>query len=647
MNLARGTACSVLLGESLEPSAPPLVTLNGSMPDSNRNPAVPEATEPAGVQPRAKRLPLAPPTVEGVPELLPARMLNELLYCERLMYLEWVQGEWADNRYTSEGTLVHARVDKRPGVLRPRPETEEGAEGGEELPYSARSVWLSSERLGLTAKIDVVDVDGSRVVPIEYKRGKEPPMGPYMPERAQLAAQVLLLREHGYDCDHGEIYFAGERRRVSVAVDDSLIDLVQRSVERAKTLVLAGACPPPLEDSPKCNGCSLSGICLPDELRSLREAPEPVEVDAENDVLDVGDDPWDLVGPVPDPRFEPGVRRLFPARDDKIPVYVQGQGAAVRLSGGRLVITLPGEKATEVRLGNTSSVTLFGNVQITAQALHKLMDEGIPLLFATSGGWLLGRALGADTKNVELRAAQYRATLDDDFRSRLSRLIVHTKIQNCRTLLRRNHKGSPAVALGELQQLARKALTEEDTSSLLGLEGAAARAYFREFHGMLKPGLAHDFDFERRSRRPPRDPVNALLSFCYSLLVRETNVAAQAVGLDPLLGFYHQPRFGRPSLALDLMEEFRPVLADSTVISVINNGVVDAGDFVRGQDAVALKPAARKRVIHAMERRLDQLVTHPTFDYRLSYRRVLELQARLLSRVLLGELENYPAFKVR
>lgn len=124
-------------------------------------------------------------------------------------------------------------------------------------------------------------------------------------------------------------------------------------------------------------------------------------------------------------------------------------------------------------------------------------------------------------------------------------------------------------------------------------------------------------------------------------------MAAHAAGLDPLLGFYHQPRFGRASLALDLMEEFRPILADSTVISVINNGVVGPGDFMRGQGAVALKPAARKKVIQAMERRMDQLVTHPTFDYRLSYRRVLEVQARLLSRVLLGELAAYPGFRVR
>src|SRR6478609_6391614 len=164
---------------------------------------------------------------------------------------------------------------------------------------------------------------------------------------------------------------------------------------------------------------------------------------------------------------------------------------------------------------------------------------------------------------------------------------------------------------------------------------------------MLKGDDIQGFDLDGRNRRPPRDPVNALLSFCYSLLSKELTLAIRAVGLDTMLGFYHQPHFGRPSLALDLMEEFRPVIADSVVIGAINTGVIQHDDFVRAAGAVALTPPARKRLILAFERRMDQLVTHPVFDYRISYRRVLEVQARLLSRVLLGELPRYPEFRVR
>lgn len=590
---------------------------------------------------RPKSLPLAPPEHEN-PEFVPARMINEVLYCERLMYLEWVQSEWADNRFTVDGKAVHRNVDKRAQQLKVPANDDAKVEGKEQLPYTARSIWLSSERVGITTKIDVVDVDGDRVVPIEYKRGKQPPNGPYLPERAQVAAQALVLREHGYRCDGGEIYFAGDRQRVEVPLTADLEATVLHAVARAKRVASSGECPPPLEDSPKCHGCSLSGICLPDETRQLKK-DDDARLRALFDLSE--NDPWGLSEGPPEVA-ERTVRRLFPARDDKIPLYIQGQGSSLRLNGDRLAVATEDEPTTYVRLGNTSSVTVYGNVQITAQALHRLMEEGIPVLFATRGGWFLGRALGADTKNVELRAAQYRAVNDPARALNVARALVHTKIGNCRTLLRRNHREPPAVALFELKQLARKALEAESIESLLGIEGTAARVYFREFTGMLKINI-DTFDFEGRNRRPPRDPINALLSFCYGLLVRETTMAAHAVGLDPLLGFYHQPRFGRASLALDLMEEFRPILADSTVISVINNGVVDASDFVRGHGSVALKPPARKRVVQAMERRIDQLVTHPIFDYRLSYRRVLEIQARLLSRLLMGEIETYPGFRVR
>jgi CRISP-associated protein Cas1 len=155
------------------------------------------------------------------------------------------------------------------------------------------------------------------------------------------------------------------------------------------------------------------------------------------------------------------------------------------------------------------------------------------------------------------------------------------------------------------------------------------------------------FDLDGRNRRPPRDPVNALLSMVYSLLAKDLAVTLGAVGLDPLLGFYHQPRFGRPALALDLMEEFRPILADSVVVGAINTGAITPEDFLSAAGSVALRPAGRKKMLLAYERRMDQLVAHPVFGYRVSYRRILEVQARLLARVLLGEIEAYPSFRTR
>jgi len=180
------------------------------------------------------------------------------------------------------------------------------------------------------------------------------------------------------------------------------------------------------------------------------------------------------------------------------------------------------------------------------------------------------------------------------------------------------------------------------------VEGSAARLYFQNLNSMLQSGVAlPDFDFSGRNRRPPRDPVNALLSFCYALLTKDLVNAVTTVGLEPLVGFLHQPRFGRPALALDLMEEFRPLIADSVVLSLINGGIVKPREFIITSAGVAMKDAARKKTIQAYERRIDQLVTHPIFGYRISYRRVLEVQARLLGRVILGEIAEYPAFRTR
>jgi CRISPR-associated protein Cas1 len=205
--------------------------------------------------------------------------------------------------------------------------------------------------------------------------------------------------------------------------------------------------------------------------------------------------------------------------------------------------------------------------------------------------------------------------------------------------------------------LAEKSEAASDIESLLGIEGAAARLYFSEFAGMLKAGedstdthrgqTQFRFDFTQRNRRPPRDPVNALLSLAYSILAKDLTITCYALGFDPYWGFYHQPRFGRPALALDLMEPFRPLIADSVVLTAINTGMIAPADFIASGQSVALKPNGRKGFFRAYELRMDTLVTHPLFDYRVSYRRLLEIQARLLARFLKGEIEDYPVFVTR
>ena len=545
---------------------------------------------------------------------IPARILNEFVYCPRLAYLEWVQKEWEESSDTVEGRHIHRKVDKQGGTL-PEP-----GDDFEELRI-ARSVELSSVALNLVAKIDLVESAHGKVTPIDYKRSKRPhvPRKAYDPERVQLCAQGLLLREHGYQCTEGVLYFAGSRERVRVPFDDDLIELTHRSIEGLSAVAEAGRIPPPLEDSPKCPRCSLVGVCLPDETNLLKLKAEEV-------------------------------RPLSVRQTRALPVYVQTQSGKVAKKGERLAITRDDNETVHARLAETSQLVLMGNVYVTTPTLHELMQRNIPITWQSYGGWFLGHTMGAGHANVELRTAQYQGSFEEQVCLKLARGWVQAKIRNSRTLLRRNWRSEEDVGavLTDLKRLADRAGRVRQMNTLLGVEGAAAAMFFQHFTGMLKNNDDNRlFDLRNRNRRPPTDPVNALLSFGYAMLTRAFVVMLSATGFDVYRGFYHQPRYGRPALALDMMEPFRPLIVDSAVVTAINNGEVRPTDFVRRATGVNLSETGRKRFIATFERRLGQEVTHPLFGYRVEYRRLLEVQSRLLGRFLLGEISEYPNFITR
>ena len=362
----------------------------------------------------------------------------------------------------------------------------------------------------------------------------------------------------------------------------------------------------------------------------------------------------------------PRIRQMVTARDERKPLYLNTQGYSLGKSGDVLQAKEKGKLVQEFRMNDVSQVNIMGNVQVTTQALQSLMQAEIPVVYFSSGGWFLGMTQGVGLKNILWRREQFRCADRSEFCLRFARKLVSAKIQNQRTLLMRNHIEPPADALRFIKNLKWESERAESLASLLGIEGLAARIYFEHFNGMIKTNRdssGHSkhvqdasneiggnwlrFDFEGRNRRPPRDPVNALLSLGYSLLAKDLTIIIAAVGLDPYLGFYHQPRHGRPALALDLMEPFRALVVDSTVITAINTRMIEPKHFVSAGDAVALTADGRKAFFRAYEQRMDQLVTHPLFDYRVSYRRILEIQTRLLARCLTGEIWDYPTFVTR
>jgi CRISPR-associated protein Cas1 len=578
-------------------------------------------------------------------------MVNEFVYCPRLYFYMWVEGLFRESADTVEGSAQHKRVDARPAAL------PEAGESEEKL--HARSVTLSSERLKVIAKLDLVEAEGFAATPVDYKHGapreagKDGPLEMWPADRVQLALQAIVLRENGYECDEVIVFYQKTRQRVRVPVDAALISEAEEAVARAWELAEYGVIPPPLVDSPKCVGCSLNTICLPDETNQLTEFD--LSGATQLGLFEAADGEVMRKPPASEGLTKP-IRQLMTPRDDLKPLYLNTQGLRVGKSGEVLQVKEKDKTVQEVRIGEVCQVNLMGNIQISTQAVQSLCESGVPVTYFSMGGYFYGITTGLNTKNVALRRSQFRLADSERFALELAQKLVAGKIRNQRTMMQRNHVEPRKMALGAMKAAAERAERAESLEVLLGIEGSAARVYFEDFAGMIKIGedeidnaasKGFTFDFAGRNRRPPRDPVNALLSLAYSMLAKDLTIACYAVGFDPYMGFYHQLRHGRPALALDLMEPFRPLIADSAVLSAVNTRMVTERDFVRAAGAVALTATGRKGFFRAYESRMDTLVTHPLFDYRVSYRRMLEIQARLLARVIEGEIAAYPVFVTR
>ena len=552
--------------------------------------------------------------------LWPARNVAEYAYCPRLFYLMQVEGFFVPSSDTEKGVAVHRRVDKPSAVQ----EKSDVSEVDPERPKVVRSLVLTSESLGLTATLDLAEISGQVAVPVEYRKGrpKHISMGPsaddcgemeqlplqhaeaWPTDRIQVGLQAVLLENAGYKVCEAVIYYAEEKLRLRIPVDDALKAEALQTLEDAKQCA-EGSRPLPLVNDPLCPRCSLQPVCLPDEVNHQRAQP-----------------PTDELTP----------RKIWPPRDDGIHVVAQQEGVKVGVHGMELRITdKNGSVAKTVPLANLESLSLLGSVQITTQAIHALADMNIPVAFLSSAGRLVAMIDPLDSVSAEVRRAQIRKLDCTEVCLELARALVSAKIMNQRTLLLRNHSSLPAGVAADLAKEAKNAAHADSLDSVRGHEGQAAAIYFKHFSGMFKGPLSVEFNTNGRKRRPPPDPINSCLSLAYSMLTHECVAALRLARLEPSIGGFHVSRPGRPALALDLMEPFRPLIADSVAITCFNRGELTEGHFLRTASGCSLTDAGRRSFFNALGRRMDTEVTHPVFEYRLSYRRMIVLHARMIA----------------
>ena len=559
---------------------------------------------------------------------IPVRALNQVTYCPRLYYLQYVDCVMPTNEHVEAGLHDHRRVDDPDLANKARKDGDA---------VRTRGVAISSEALGLSGVLDLIEGRDGERYPVETKHGSAPRDADGKPtawdnDAVQLCAQGMLLEEQtGTPVARGVQFYTGTRERVAVPFTHELRVKTRVALDLCRDLSARDAPPDPLpaELRHRCFGCSLAPVCLPEE--TLYEIGRPAAAEVPH----------------------PAITRVIPGSDDGAVLYLQEPGSFVGKRSEHLTVTKHGTELARVPIHQVRQVVVFGNVQVSTQALQTLVENEVPVAYLTGHGRFVGLFAPAPAKNVGLREAQYRTFADPAVRLTLAKAVVRAKLANQRTLLMRclrgdGDRGRDEPAARDMLELLRRLDDAAAVETVLGLEGQGAALYFGEFSRFLKASpTGRGFDFTTRNRRPPRDPVNALLSFAYAMLTKDCFAAGCTVGFDPYKGFFHQPKHGKPALALDLMEEFRPLIADSVALTLVNNETLTPADFVTWRDACQLTDGGRKKFFRAYEGRKAAEVTHPVYGYRMTYGRMLEVQARMLAAFVRGTVPGYTGFTVR
>jgi CRISP-associated protein Cas1 len=539
------------------------------------------------------------PAIDFSQDTIRVSALHALAYCPRLFYLEEVEELYTQDAAVFAGRRLHAELEKQ--------EDEEWDE-----------LFLESDELGLRGRVDALRTRDRQTIPYEHKRGKAARDEHKQPQawesdRLQILAYAFLIESAlGIPIQEGRIRYHADNVLVHVPLDDVGRAEVRAAIARARELRASAHRPPVTENERLCARCSLAPVCLPEEARLAHDRE------------------WQPI-------------RLFPKDDERQIVHVLNPGTNVGRTGEQLKIAKRGEPVEIVPAKQVGQVVLHSFSQISTQALHFCASEGIGVHFVSGGGRYVG-SLDYRRGSIQRRIRQYGALSDGDLCLELARKLVNCRGQGQRKFLMRGQRGVEEVpevlkqAIAQMKVVLKQVDKAKSVESLLGIEGNLAALYFGALPALISGNIPLEMHFNGRNRRPPRDRFNALLSFGYAMLLKDVMNAILVVGLEPALGFYHQPRSQAAPLALDLMEIFRVPLVDMVVMGSINRGQWDVkADFeVRGQQ-VWLSDAGRTKLINLYEKRKEETWKHPVTGYSLTYRRLLELEVRLLEKEWNGE----------
>ncbi len=445
-----------------------------------------------------------------------------------------------------------------------------------------------------------------------------------------LALNSYILMMNGISCHQGIIIN-------QIGIVSEVTDISKFSVNEA--LSLANGAYKTLHkskpDTPKiasscCDNCKMAERCLPDEYSILGEYENLTAKQK---------------------------RMLFAPTNDSQAVFVTTQGSHIRLSGERIIITYKDDTETSKPIGEISQLVLMGNIQITSPCMIHLIKRGIPVIFTSEFGWYYGMLTGPQigVKNSKALQQQIIWAKDPRASAAIARKMITAKINNQRTLIRNLLKGTDSYwktrILSAMKELSQKCLASSNTGQIMGFEGEAAAIYFEALEAIIA-NYGNDLNMMGRTRKPPQDPVNSMLSFGYTLLLQDVLAATSAQGLNQWVGFLHTQRSGKPSLILDLMEEFRPTIVDSIVVQIVSHKLLKLSDFTffhneKNINECTFTKEGKKKFLLQYDRKMNSLITHPMFTYKVSWRKAIWIQVQILCKVLQGEIAEYQGLERR